>query len=394
MNSPDKKIVLVFVGNYLPGYKAGGILRSIVNTVDHLHSEFEFRIVTRDRDVGDGEPYLNVNLYEWQRVGNALVFYLPPHSETVHQLAKLIQDTPHDVLYLNSFFDPLTIRVLFGRMLGLTGSRPVIVAPWGEFAWASLSQKYLKKWLFMLFARSFGLYRNVIWRASSELEKEDIIKAMKINPESIQIAGDFPIKQNPASSSAPKIQFPANHEGLKIIFLSRISREKNIDYALRILSKIKTNVVYDIYGPAENETYWKECKDLIQKLPPNVTVRYLGSVAPDQVINVFSQYDLFLFPTGGEAYGHVIAESLSAGTPVLISTETPWRQLQKDEFGWDVNLANEDQFVNIIEEFASLSVEKRLAKRAVIKARIPQLLIDPIVLESNRQLFLRALKLQ
>jgi hypothetical protein len=34
----------------------------------------------------------------------------------------------------------------------------------------------------------------------------------------------------------------------------------------------------------------------------------------------------------------VILESLSAGRPVLISDQTPWRELEKDRCGWDVSL--------------------------------------------------------
>ena len=112
MSSSDKPVILAFVGNYLPGYKAGGILRITVNTVDHLCDEFEFKIVTRDRDVGDDKPYLDIKLNQWQPVGNAMVYYLPPQSSTVKDILNLIVRTPHHMLYLNSFFDPLTIKVL------------------------------------------------------------------------------------------------------------------------------------------------------------------------------------------------------------------------------------------------------------------------------------------
>jgi glycosyltransferase involved in cell wall biosynthesis len=146
-------------------------------------------------------------------------------------------------------------------------------------------------------------------------------------------------------------------------------------------------VRFDIYGPAKNATYWKECQELIGQLPANVIVNYLGSVNPNQVVHIFSRYDLFLFPTGGEAYGHVIAECLTSGTPVLISTETPWRNLQDDGLGWDIDLAQEDSFVDIIEQCALLSPQERLKKRTFIKAKIMKRLFDPDVLEANRQLF-------
>lgn len=382
-----KPIILIFIGNYLPGYKAGGILRITVNTVDHLCNEFDFRIVTRNRDLGDDESYPNIKFNQWQQVGNALVYYLSPQLNMVKNISDLIASTPHHVLYLNSFFDPLTISVLLCRKLRRSIFKPVIVAPFGEFAWASLKQKYSKKFIFIRIARLFGLYNNVTWRASSEFEAQDIIKVMEIKSDVIHITGDLPIKNVPDVAFDAVFKSSFDSKDLRIVFLSRISREKNLDYALKVLNKVKAKVIFDIYGPAENETYWKECQELIKQLPANVIVNYLGSVKSDQVLHIFSRYDLFLFPTGGEAYGHVIAECLISGTPVLISTETPWRNLQADGLGWDVDLAQFGFFVEIINKLALLSDIERLKKRAIVKTKIMERLLDPVVLESNRQLF-------
>lgn len=389
MNTPEKPVILTFIGHYLPGNKAGGILRVIVNTVDHMCDEFEFRMVTRDRDLGDDKPYADIKLNQWQQVGNAMVYYLPPQSRTLKEIFNLIESTPHHALYLNSFFDPLTIKVLLNRMIRKETFKPVIVAPWGEFAWASLKQKYPKKFIFIQAARLVGLYKNVTWRASSEFEKSDITEVMKIKSDSIHITGDYPIKNIPDAFPGENFKLPSDGEGLKLVFLSRISREKNLDYALKILNKVNARVNFDIYGPAENETYWKECQELIRQLPANVKVNYLGRVDPNQVVQIFSYYDLFLFPTGGEAYGHVIAECLTSGTPVLLSTETPWRNLQNDDLGWDIDLVKMDSFVETIENYALWSPKERFKKRAIIKAKIMDRLLDPAVAEANRQLFLK-----
>jgi glycosyltransferase involved in cell wall biosynthesis len=79
-----------------------------------------------------------------------------------------------------------------------------------------------------------------------------------------------------------------------------------------------------IYGPIEDHEYWNECARRIQRLPSNVTAEHLGSLKPEQVTDTFACHDLFAFPTLGENFGHVIFESLRAGTPVLISDQTPW----------------------------------------------------------------------
>ena len=391
MNDIEKPIILTFIGHYLPGHKAGGILRITVNTIDHLSDEYEFKIVTRDRDLGDNKPYPEIKVNQWQKVDNADVFYLPPRHVSLKYISNLIKNTPHHVLYLNSFFDPLTINVLLNRKLNGGRSKPVIVVPWGEFGWASLKQKYLKKFLFVQVAKLFGLYRNITWRASSGIERTDIIKVMNAEPEAVHITGDLPIKKAHGRPLEGGSGDPDQSDGLKLIFLSRISREKNLDYALKILRKVKSKIIFDIYGPDENKVYWKECQDLIKQLPGHVTVNYLGRVDADQVVQVFGRYDLFLFPTGGEAYGHVIAECLTSGTPVLISTETPWRNLSAAGLGFDIDLKHEDRFVETIEKLAVMDRDERSRIRAVIKKNIVERLFDPTILKTNRRLFQKQL---
>ena len=42
-------------------------------------------------------------------------------------------------------------------------------------------------------------------------------------------------------------------------------------------------------------------------------------------MDTLSKHDLFVFPSLSENFGHVIFESLSAGTPVITSVHTPWK---------------------------------------------------------------------
>lgn len=389
MTDNEKPVILTFIGNYLPGFKAGGMLRTMVNTVDNLNSEVEFRIVTRDRDLGDTKSYENIKIKQWQLVGSAYVYYLSPCSSTFKNIRNLILRTKHDVLYLNSFFDPFTIKVLFIRKFSRSTFNPIIVAPRGVFASASLKLKYPKKIIFILFARFIGLYKNVTWHASSDFEEVDIMKIMKIRKEHIHNALDLPTKFIPDDTLISPMLSHDDNTGLKLVFISRIARVKNLDYALQILRKVKAKVFFDIYGPLEDMKYWMECQELIKQLPENIKVKYLGSVDPNQVVQIFSFYDLFLFPSGGENYGHVIAESLTSGTPVLISDKTPWRNLKNDNLGWDISLDQKDSFIEEIEKFALMSNEVRLKMRVSIKFFVNKHLLDTEVLEANRQLFLK-----
>jgi glycosyltransferase involved in cell wall biosynthesis len=385
-NSRKKIKVLIFIGHYLPGFKSGGILRSVENTVNNLAGEFEFSIITRDNDLGEKESYSEININQWQSVGRANVFYLDDKTISFSKICDLINNTPHDIIYLNSFFEPLSIKVLFAKKTGKIGSKPIILSPRGEFGWASLKLKYPKKLLYMIISRFFHLYNNIIWHASTKIEKNDITKRIKIDPARIHVARDLPIK---SKQNLPYKNKKPTHD-LRIIFLSRISPEKNLDYALKVLSKVSNLIIFDIYGSAENKNYWKKCQQLITKLPDNIKVSYCGELEPQNVVDILSNYDLLLFPSGGENYGHVIAESLSAGTPVLISDNTPWLGLEEKNLGWDIDLKNMDCFIEIINKVALMSPNERESKRDYIRNNINGILFNKQDYEDNRQLYLQA----
>jgi len=376
--------VLVFIPNYLPGYESGGILRTVVNTVDWLSDDYEFWIVTRDRDLGSDAQYPDINLNEWQNVEGAMVRYLPPHLCTTSYLAKLIAETPHALIHLNSFFDPVfTIKILLARRIGWVMRKPLVLSVRGELVEGCLRLKYLKKVSYITLSKFMGFYKNVVWHASSKYEALDFIKVLSLKDDHIKVALDLPSKVVPRAPNSALL----GDNCLRVVFLSRLTREKNLDYALRILQRVKAKMVFDIYGPAEDPAYLNECHELINNLPKNILVKYYGPVSPSRVSEIFSSYDLFFFPSRGENYGHVIAESISVGTKILISNNTPWRDLESEGLGWDLDLKEEIAFVDILEKLSLEGFDQRLEKRALIQSRAHKRLLNPEVLNDNRDLF-------
>jgi glycosyltransferase involved in cell wall biosynthesis len=385
-----KTIVLVLVRHYLPGHKSGGPVRSIANMVAQLGDEFDFRIVTSDRDSLDKSPYAGVIINAWNQIGKAQVYYLSPKNRSILALARLLSDTPCDVLYLNSFFDHVfTQRPLLARRLGLLPAKSVVIAPRGEFSSGALHLKHWKKALYMWFASAIGLYRNLTWHASTEYEVSDIRYIMGEEAQRIAIASDMaplPDEDELEYDSLSREQ----EEPLRIVFLSRISQKKNLDFALRVLARVNISVQFDIFGPIEDESYWKQCESLMEDLPPTISAQYKGTVDHLQVTAVLETYDLFFFPTRGENYGHVIMESLSAGTPVLIANTTPWRDLELAGVGWDLSLDNEQQFADKIHEAAQFSNEAYMLRRKQVRFYAHERAADPEIIASNRRLFMEA----
>lgn len=391
----QKKIrVLTFVGYYLPGYKAGGQLRTVANMADTLHDSVEFWIVTRDRDEDDTSAYGNVRPNAWQAVGNAHVYYFSPDELNIRSISKVVTTTPHDVLYINSFFDPIfTLKTLLGCIFLKSTNKPVILAPRGEFSEGALGIKSGKKRLYIRLLP--WLFRDVRFQASSQYEKNEILRALAwLAEDQVSIAIDLPTALGVAPPGQPDRSASGDPEDrcFKLIFLSRVSRIKNLDYALSVLQHVASDVVFDIYGPQEDPDYWRECQALIEVLPAHIRVNYCGNVMPDRVKQTFSDYDLFFFPTRGENYGHVIAESISAGTPVLLSDQTPWRDLESEGLGWDLPLRDPLAFAEKIDHFVAIPAEERDARRLGIYAKAVEKLTDQAAIQANKDLFLSVLK--
>src|SRR5690606_22656373 len=95
---------------------------------------------------------------------------------------------------------------------------------------------------------------------------------------------------------------------------------------------------------------------------------------------------LFLFPTLGENFGHVILEALTAGCPVLISDRTPWRNLKQMEVGWDIPLEQPALFERALAECVEMgdAAHRHMSVRAESYARAR--MEDQMVIEQNRSL--------
>ncbi|NOQ45986.1 MAG: glycosyltransferase [Desulfobulbaceae bacterium] len=377
--------ILTSVGYYLPGYKSGGPIRTIANLVDRLGDEFQFKIVTADRDSGDKKSYRNIKVADWNRVGKAMVFYMPLKKRSLRDFKRFLCSTEYDVLYLNSFFSPhFTIKPLLLRRLRLIADKPLIIAPRGEFSPGALGLKSFKKRVYMTVAKALGLYKDIIWQASSEHEELYIRRWFGRNAR-VMVAPNLPPLLNVADEL---VVVSYKTKGcLKIIFLSRISRMKNLDGALEMLKGLKEEIQFNIYGPMEDKSYWAECQKIIGGLPGNIEVRYCGSVKHDKVGATMREHDLFFLPTLGENFGHVILEALYAGCPVLISDQTPWRDLEEKGIGWDLALSKPEMFQDVLQRCVDMNDEEYVKWSERARVYGLQVSQDDKVVEQNRQLF-------
>jgi glycosyltransferase involved in cell wall biosynthesis len=348
-NAAPSPRVLVFIDHYLPGYRAGGPLRTIAAMVKQLSDEFTFLVVTSDRDLGDQTPYPHITTGSWTTVEGTATYYLGPRDRSNHALRTLLASTPHDVLYLNSLFSfDFSIKILLLRRFGLLQTGTAVLAPRGELGAGAMLRSPKKKRAFIRTARTLRLHRGVMWQASSAQEAGEIEQ---------QIAGAVAYVAPDLADTAVLDygkRLPKKKGAVQLLFLSRISPKKNLHGAINILRGTSRQVVLSVCGPIEDADYWKACQTLAGTLPDNVQYEYLGEVPHPQITPLLRNHDVLFLPTLHENFGHVILESLSTGTPVLISDQTPWRQLRQQFSGWDLPLGRPRLFIEAIDQLAEM----------------------------------------
>ncbi len=355
-----------------------------------MGNEFEFRIVTSDRDMLDTQPYKNIAPNTWNQVGKAFVYYVSKNNNNLTHLCKIIRETTYDSLYLNSLFDvTYSLLPLLASRFIHTKEKPIIIAPRGELSPGALKLKYWKKKPYLAITRALNIYQNIFWHASTNDEAQFIIEQFSSMCQTI-VAKNLPAT---SAKTLPLTTRTSNfNEPLKIVFLSRISKKKNLDFALRTLLECQIKVQFDVWGTIEDTVYWAECEKLIESLPNCVNVYYKGIADHANVHNILSKYDLFFLPTHGENYGHVIVEALSSGTPVLLSNHTPWRNLEQAGVGWDLPLNNTKAFLDAIIATKNKTSSGSYSWRKHVFDYAQQHLNDPTLLDSNRQVFLKAIE--
>jgi glycosyltransferase involved in cell wall biosynthesis len=380
-------VVTVCIRYYLPGFKSGGPVRSIANVVEQLGDEFDFRIVTSDRDIHDTRPYPAIVPDAWQPVGKARVFYASPASQTLRGMAAVLNSVDSDLIYLNSFFDGrFTVLPLLARRLAMLRQGRAIVAPRGEFSAGALRIRAWKKLPFRLASRLMGLYAGVRWHASTELERTDIGRSMgRRAADRTLIAINVP---SAPSANGPQPWRPRQpNEPLRVAFMSRIAPKKNLDFALRVVGSSPRPLVFNVFGMVDDAAYWQSCQAMMGSLPPHVHVEYRGAVPHEDVAQTLAAHDVLFLPTLGENFGHVIAESLMQGTPVLISDRTPWRGLPEAGVGWDLPLEHSaERFLAALQSLAEMPPPAAIEMRSRVVRYATERLGGSDAREANRRL--------
>ena len=350
------KSLLIFSDWFYPGYKAGGPIKSVTNLSAALQKQYNVFVFTSNTDLNVTEPYENIESDSWVKPfkdSEVEVYYSSKKNQNFQNLKKIIKEVNPTCIYLNHMWSyRFVLQPLFTTWWSYKNIK-IVLCPRGALFESALhhNKTYFKKRFAISIIKLLGIHKQIHFHATTLQEKKTIKNYFgKVN---IAIANNLPDLFQPPLSIIEK-----QKNELKIIYIARILAIKNLQFLLHNLSSITSSIQLSIAGPIEDENYWASCKNIIDVLPSNIQVKYIGEIQPKDIIPLIQQHHLYCLPTKGENFGHSIFEAFVAGRPVLISNKTPWLNLQDSKVGWDVEIENDNALVEPIKKALAWNQEE------------------------------------
>ncbi len=159
--------------------------------------------------------------------------------------------------------------------------------------------------------------------AVSEFTKRTIVNHYGVHPDKVTVVhnGNTAITDTTSARLTPLMRF--KNEGKKVIlFAGRLTIQKGVDYFVHAAKKVleyNQNVHFIIAGTGDME---QQIIRLTHDLGINHYFSFTGYFTVDEQKTLFTLADLVVMPSVSEPFGIIPLESMTTGTPVIVSRQS------------------------------------------------------------------------
>ncbi len=244
----------------------------------------------------------------------------------------------YDVIHIHAWWNLVSV---LGCLVALMRKVPVIVSPRGTLSSYSFHNKnnniksMMHSWL------GKPLLKKCFIHTTSNNE-HDVLKAMLPGNIVFNIPNFISLTKNRFSGYQPT-------DHLRIIFFSRIEEKKGLDILLDALKSVTIPYKLTIAGDGNSE-YVNQLKKMALGNGIAAQIDWIG-FQTDNKYQLLYEHDVMVLPSYDENFGNVVIESLSVGTPVLISGKVGLADYIKyNKFGWicETNPSSVSEAINNI----------------------------------------------
>ncbi|MFI5452370.1 XrtY-associated glycosyltransferase XYAG1 [Pedobacter sp. UC225_61] len=361
--------ILQVTAAYKPAHIYGGPTMSVAKLCEALtEKEVDVEVLTT---TANGETELNVVKNKVQKVDGVNVTYFKritkDHThfspELLKNLRRIILKNKKDkklVIHIHAWWNLVSI---FSCQIAKWCNIPVILSPRGMLTNYTLGNRNsgFKSIIHAAMGKKLLTYCHI--HATSEKEKQDVLQF--IQPKSLTVIPN--LVELPKNIDVDPFQLLEEKPIFKLIFLSRIEEKKGLELLFEALAGLTIKWTLTIAGSGEEE-YLRSLKIKAESLKFNDKIHWVGQISNNDKFELLTDHHLMVLTSYNENFANVVVESLSVGTPVLLSNQVGLADyIDKNDFGWITDLTSESVQENIKKAFINQE------KRAKIRQMAPKI---------------------
>ena len=324
---------------YKPTYVYGGPIEAVANLAESLVAiGHEVTVYTT---TANGKKELDVEIGKEYNVENVKVTYfrriIGGHNHLSPSLLRRLSRVVnrYDVIHIHSWWNLVTMPAAW-----ICRSKKIMpfISPRGTLTEYTFNHhRTLPKHIVHSLAGRKLLEQSILLFTSTR-EKEEALKFIRPR-ESFVLPN---IHQFPPSQKRLYREQPY----LKIIYLGRIDPAKNLEFLLRMVTH-HLKIPYQLIIAGDGDPKYKQ--QLMESCMGLDQIQWIGHIEGMEKYERLADSDIAILPSHTENYGNVVLESLSQGTPVLISPNVGLKDFVTSfSLGW-VAETKEEKWAEILE---------------------------------------------
>ncbi len=359
-----KPLNITFFG-FAPLTYGGGYEIYIMEIIQNLlKSGHNINVITGNQSINDIESVIvfqkllekRIPKDEINKKFNHVRFYqygltsFIPSSQSYNRLRRVIKKS--DIIYTrNEIIDFLSIQYFSGKKTPpiVCGIHTSIYYPFRKSFVSKLHNFiYKKSWYGKLLNRSSiiitqNYFDTRLISTKYNIDKSKIIRLLPF----VNTSFFLPHKSE-------------NHEGLRVLFVGRLTEQKGIDILSKSIEKLSVDPIFNkitftIIGSGELEY-------LIKRLAKKYSnVRFLGFMDIDKLVELYNSHDVVILPSRWETALKVVLEAQSCGLPVIVSNiPGPNELIIPEKTGFLIRPASSNDLTNKLLRMYNIKQNKHL----------------------------------
>lgn len=273
-----------------------------------------------------------------------------------------------DLVHIQSVWNyPVAAAAHFARKY----KKPYVVTPRGVLYPVTFSHKLWKKRLYwhLVSKRDLSNAAFVHYTTTDEAERCHAFMGLHNRYEVVPNGIEIHTENRVGSKDRFYTKYPQLKGKRLVLFMGRLNWKKGLDILLKAFVRLVTespDVHLLVAGTDDGDGYANQMRKLVSALTITDHVTFTDMLSGVEKSDAFMNSYMFVLPSRSENFGLAVAEGMSYGLPIVISSEVGLaKDLREDSAALISDLTPEDLYQNITGILSDPTLASTLARNGI-----------------------------